>query len=112
MFSFNGLPKGHTFEYDDEKDTPVIALVRAGYLKVINEATPPPATIIIRVQGVESGERIGDIGGEGEDQPPRSGGDGDQAVSAFGQPSVSRDEGDGPKVAKGRKPRTDLSTDG
>lgn len=109
-FAFNGLPKDFIFTYDPEVDIRIANLVLAGYLADI---TPEqPETIVFYPAGIDSDGKVGDIGGQGADQPHAGGRDGAEVEPAAGEQGVSGDEGAGPKVAKGRKPRTDVSTDG
>lgn len=111
-FPFNGLPKGKVFSYDPETDTHIVNLIAGGYLSDITVDEPDAVTRVIEMPSIESNEEFGVIGGEGQDQPSDSGGSGPSAVHAAGQEDVQGDEGTGPKVAKGRKSRTDVSADG
>lgn len=114
-FAFNGLPKDLTFTYDTETDCHIEPLVLAGYLADVTPedviVTQAPRILISPV-GIDSTEKIGDVGGQGSDQPPEGGGGGLAAIQAGGEQDVQGDQGAGAKVAKGRKSRTDVSTDG
>lgn len=112
-FAFNGLPKDLIFDYDTETDTHIGPLVMGGYLDDITEAEVPAGSAqSLSMPSIDSQEGFGDISGQGADQPSDGGGDGPEAVDAAGDQDVQGDEGDGAKVAKGRKRRSDLSTDG
>lgn len=108
-FPFNGMPKGLKFTYDTETDLHIPRLLAAG---VLEDVTSAPTTIVFEMPSIESAEEVGDIGGEGEDQPSTGGGDDPEADDAPGSQDVLGDEGHGPEVAKGRKRRVDVSKNG
>jgi hypothetical protein len=100
-FAFNGLAKGVTFTYDPMTDERVKALIEAGLLVDVTPAGTM-TTQIISMPSIESAEDIGEVNGEGADQPSGGGGDGPEADDSTGEDGLQGDQGTVAKVAKKR----------
>lgn len=106
-FPFEGLPKGHVFEYDDIDDQRIVNMIGAGYMEDITPepevpAGPLPPTQHIVVDGIESLFEMGEIGGTGADQPDRGGEGSGPADDSPRKKGVHRNKGAGEEVAEGR----------
>lgn len=102
-FPFNGLPKGHVFTYDTLAEDRIPALVEAGILEDVTEkvSSSPPA-VIFEMPSIESELEVGEIGGQGTDQPCDGGNSSEQALHPGGKGGLQGDQGTVPKVAKKR----------
>lgn len=110
-FPFNGMPKGLIFGYDPETDVRVKTLILAGVLEDVTMNQGPP-TIVFEIPSIDSAEEVGDINGEGADQPSPGGDDDAEADDPESPSDLQGNQRAVPKMAIRRKPRPDISTDG
>lgn len=101
-FPFNGLPKGHVFSYDPETDQPIVKLIQTGLVEDVTEELNGAQITVFAMPSIESQLRMGEIGGEGEDQLHDGGLEGESTHDAGGAGGLQGDQGTRPKVAKRR----------
>lgn len=99
--AFNGMPRGYRFTYDPDVDQGIEGLLKSGLLTDITEQ-PGPERIVFEMPSIETGEKIGEIDGKGENQSPGGAVDDRSAIDASGDEDVQGNKGTRAKVAKGR----------